>query len=400
MKKFLTVLALITVLAVSLATAKVSFAESSAPVEALDFLQQFIDSRSNGGESAFLTDKFNQIENLEVSTVQLQDYDGVAPHNILGKKASYVKTNSQVIIGAHYDTVLNSQGANDNASGITALYLIMQQLQNVDLPFNVVYVAFCCEEDGMLGSQHFVNSFDDYKTFGSIDDTIVMFNLDSIANGDNLYVGCESVSTPLADFVVNSSDGAMTEKPHAIGTNYGEGLLGYSDITTNADYVCFRSVGIPTVNIFSGNFDVVTWSYYERKDGNSTMNTTADTLANLQRDGEYLNKINAVANTVVATLTNDEFLPMANCARSNLVNLKLWYNPLYPLIVMALALIVIVILAIRYHKRLQKDSLLNPAEAKQTDTFFGAPSATDIFSFGNDSTSSSDNADDIFSYKD
>jgi Zn-dependent M28 family amino/carboxypeptidase len=51
-----------------------------------------------------------------------------------------------VIVGAHYDTVLGTVGANDNASGVTALFEIARLLINHKFKRTLRFVAFVNEE--------------------------------------------------------------------------------------------------------------------------------------------------------------------------------------------------------------------------------------------------------------
>ncbi|GBD32732.1 MAG: hypothetical protein KatS3mg081_2697 [Gemmatimonadales bacterium] len=51
-----------------------------------------------------------------------------------------------VIVGAHYDTVLGSPGANDNASGVAAMLEIARLLRDSKLARTVRFVAFANEE--------------------------------------------------------------------------------------------------------------------------------------------------------------------------------------------------------------------------------------------------------------
>ena len=60
-----------------------------------------------------------------------------------------------LLIGAHYDTVLASPGADDNASALTVLLEIAERLKRVAVRCPVWLVAFCLEEDGLLGSRAF-----------------------------------------------------------------------------------------------------------------------------------------------------------------------------------------------------------------------------------------------------
>ena len=65
------------------------------------------------------------------------------------------------LICAHYDGVPTTPGADDNGSGIAALLVAARALGRLDPSRrpNVGFVAFNCEEDGMLGSSDFVNDY-------------------------------------------------------------------------------------------------------------------------------------------------------------------------------------------------------------------------------------------------
>ncbi len=60
----------------------------------------------------------------------------------------------RVLVGAHYDSVPRSPGADDNASGVAVLLATARALARSEVP--VGFVAFNAEENGLLGSQDFV----------------------------------------------------------------------------------------------------------------------------------------------------------------------------------------------------------------------------------------------------
>jgi len=62
-----------------------------------------------------------------------------------------------LLIGAHYDTVSGSPGADDNASGLVVLLEVASQLSTQPLERPVWLVAFCLEEQDRLGSQAFAS---------------------------------------------------------------------------------------------------------------------------------------------------------------------------------------------------------------------------------------------------
>jgi acetylornithine deacetylase/succinyl-diaminopimelate desuccinylase-like protein len=62
-----------------------------------------------------------------------------------------------LLIGAHYDTVSGSPGADDNASGLVVLLEVATRLRAQPLTRPVWLVAFCLEEQDRLGSQAFAS---------------------------------------------------------------------------------------------------------------------------------------------------------------------------------------------------------------------------------------------------
>ncbi|NDJ17642.1 M28 family metallopeptidase [Myxacorys almedinensis] len=61
-----------------------------------------------------------------------------------------------LIVGGHYDSVVGSPGANDNASGTAVVLAIARQLSGSPLAQQLWFIAFDGEEDGLKGSQAFV----------------------------------------------------------------------------------------------------------------------------------------------------------------------------------------------------------------------------------------------------
>ena len=81
-------------------------------------------------------------------TVNVYDYevDGKIVSNIELVLEGAFNQNDILILGAHYDTVNGTVGANDNASGIAALILLAEDLVKCKLNNTVKLVAFVLEE--------------------------------------------------------------------------------------------------------------------------------------------------------------------------------------------------------------------------------------------------------------
>ena len=58
-----------------------------------------------------------------------------------------------LILAAHYDTVIGSPGADDNASALAVLLDVARQVVNMRLQRPVRLIAFCLEEENLLGSR-------------------------------------------------------------------------------------------------------------------------------------------------------------------------------------------------------------------------------------------------------
>lgn len=62
-----------------------------------------------------------------------------------------------LLVGAHYDTVVGSPGADDNGSALAVLLEVAHRLKHADLVRPVWLAAFSLEEQGLLGSRAFVS---------------------------------------------------------------------------------------------------------------------------------------------------------------------------------------------------------------------------------------------------
>ena len=87
---------------------------------------------------------------------------GFESYNIVGVIESSHPTDDYILIGAHLDhlgkqeSVIDSvfNGANDNASGVTAVLQISKELKNHSFNKHILIVLFTGEEYGLVGSNH------------------------------------------------------------------------------------------------------------------------------------------------------------------------------------------------------------------------------------------------------
>lgn len=170
--------------------------------------------------------------------------DEVPSRNVLAEKKG--PGDKLVIIGAHFDTVPGTQGANDNTSGTAAILALAELVSEKPLPFTVRFVSFGAEELGLLGSRSYVDSLSEDER-GRI---IAMLNFDAVGSGTGLGVLGDS---QLTDIATRQAELA------GIGLEVSPGLDGAS-----SDHASFAAVGIPVLMLLS--------------DDSSRIHTEMDTL--------------------------------------------------------------------------------------------------------------------------
>lgn len=83
-------------------------------------------------------------------------YRGRSFRNIVGRLGSW-EAEPLIVLGAHFDAVEHTPGADDNASGVAVLLETARILAQANVQLPIVFCAFNLEEWNMIGSRHFAN---------------------------------------------------------------------------------------------------------------------------------------------------------------------------------------------------------------------------------------------------
>ncbi|MEM1393062.1 MAG: M20/M25/M40 family metallo-hydrolase [Cyanobacteria bacterium P01_H01_bin.150] len=78
--------------------------------------------------------------------------------NVFAEKPGTDNEAGAILLAAHYDTVLNSPGADDNATGVAVLLEIARLFNSASTPRTLQLAFFDKEEAGLLGSRAFANN--------------------------------------------------------------------------------------------------------------------------------------------------------------------------------------------------------------------------------------------------
>lgn len=88
-----------------------------------------------------------QLESAGYKTdIQAFKAQGKTVKNVIAEKNGHFQPNEIIVVGAHYDTVSNTPGANDNASGVACLIELAKSLSQANFQKTIRFVAFVNEE--------------------------------------------------------------------------------------------------------------------------------------------------------------------------------------------------------------------------------------------------------------
>lgn len=109
----------------------------------------------------------------------------VTTSNVIGYQEGTEFPRQFIVLMGHYDHLGKIgpdyffPGANDNASGIALMLNVASHFKNNPQPYSLLYIAFSGEEQGLLGSHHFVQ-----QSPVPLDSIRFLINLDMVASGN------------------------------------------------------------------------------------------------------------------------------------------------------------------------------------------------------------------------
>ena len=179
--------------------------------------------------AAFLDDAFAEIG----YTPQRHAYPGGS--NVFAELPAEDDAAPVLVIGAHYDTVPGSPGANDNATGVALVLALARHLREIECrSHHLLFVLFDQEEIGLVGSDAFAAFLVDEGLPIEAVHTIDQMGWD--ADGDR-HVEIERADAGLFEFY--ETPAASLVPPVAL-TPTGTG---------STDHVSFRAHGLPAVGL-------------------------------------------------------------------------------------------------------------------------------------------------------
>jgi Zn-dependent M28 family amino/carboxypeptidase len=217
--------------------------------------RNFVEKQELKAAKQYITEQF-QSSGYQVS---YQDYQlsGETFSNIEVQLTGTGKPDEIVIVGAHYDAVIGSQGANDNGSGVAALLEMADMLRDRQFSRTLRFVAFTNEEPpnfmtADMGSNHYAK-----RSAVEKENIVAMISLETIGYYSD-ESGSQHYPPPLGFFYPDKGNFIAF-----VGNLRSRSLVTRS-LQLFREYATFPSEGIAAPSIIPGISWSDQWSFWKQ----------------------------------------------------------------------------------------------------------------------------------------
>ena len=185
--------------------------------------------------------------------------------------------NKTIIIGAHYDsraenlnnTNSRAPGADDNASGVSALLELVRILSPLNLKYNLEFVLFSGEEQGLWGSSSYAKYIDKNNRTKTID---LYINFDMLG-----YTPSNETNKVILEYDIGNKYVQNDEYSKTIALFIKQIAAKYTNLEAilskleNSDFIPFEAFGHTVIGIHDGGVKKNP-HYHESSDTPDTLN--------------------------------------------------------------------------------------------------------------------------------
>ena len=112
--------------------------------------------------------------------------DDSLTHNVVASVPG--QTENEIIVSAHIDSIIQTEGANDNMATAVVAMMLAQTFAKIKIPKTLTFVFTGGEEYGLVGARHYARRREKERSNKRIQFAI---NLDSLTYGPNLWITTE-----------------------------------------------------------------------------------------------------------------------------------------------------------------------------------------------------------------
>lgn len=189
-------------------------------------------------------------------------YGSSTSKNLIITKTGTVYPNKYVIICGHYDTIVGP-GVSDNGSGTSIILEAARILKNVPTEYSIKFIHFSGEEQGLVGSNHYVNNVA-YQNGSQVLDIKLVLNIDQVGGligNNNDTITCERDTGGGSSN--NAASTAVTQELMNCTTLYSP-LQTHLSYAYSSDYMPFEAKGYTITGFYE----------YIRSNNEHTVNDT------------------------------------------------------------------------------------------------------------------------------
>ncbi len=167
-----------------------------------------------------------------------------ASFNVFGRLPGMEKR--EIVIGAHIDSSSPEiPGANDDGSGVATILELARVLSREKRTATLVFVAFCGEESGLIGSKSFVEQY-------PLENVALMLQLDMVSDDSPLMLWIDTPKTQTPAWLVEASIDAF----HSLGYRNIDYPTFFQSLNNafggaGSDHEPFMKKGIPAIAFVS-----------------------------------------------------------------------------------------------------------------------------------------------------
>ena len=185
-----------------------------------------------GGQDQHNLDHASQNQLAATVSIDCEAVPDATSFNVITSYRGAPENPHRLIVDAHYDTQLNTPGCYDNASGVGAMYALLERVVAESLQVNIDFVAVAGEEIGMYGSSFLADRIAEQ---GEISQILACICLDQVSGGEKFWIWA-------------SSDLAAAAEAAAQKAQIGElGNIEVSEPMPGCDMWPFYAHGVPSV---------------------------------------------------------------------------------------------------------------------------------------------------------
>ncbi|MBD3405290.1 MAG: DUF4910 domain-containing protein, partial [Candidatus Lokiarchaeota archaeon] len=148
-------------------------------------------------------------------------------HVIVAEKAG--KVSDTIIVCAHHDSLYLTEGATDNAAGVSIMLELAKIISKIDTYYSYRFISFGAEELEMDGSKWYVDTQD-------ISDVVLCMNFDSIG------------ALPGIALILAGAEDSFIDKISEITSTHYYPSNCKTAATSGGDNIVFAARGIPTLH--------------------------------------------------------------------------------------------------------------------------------------------------------